>query len=403
MYIQRTAQDLVNRYSEIFKVVLVTGARQVGKTSLLKHCGPERNYVSLDDLSERELAVKEPKLFLERHKAPLIIDEIQYAPSLLSYIKLIVDSSEEKGRYWLTGSQQFHLMKNVSESLVGRVGIIDLMGFSLAEMQGNPKIIPFFPSLKSVEEKRATSRTYTSTEIFKIIFNGSFPALNSDKAESDRDAFYSAYIQTYLERDIRDLASVSNELKFLHFIRAVAARTGQVLKYSEIARDVEISEPTAKTWLSLLVSSNMVYLLEPYFRNLSKRMTRMPKIYFLDTGLCAYLTGWSSAEVIEKGAMNGAFFETFVVSEILKNYRHTGQRPFFNWYRDASQREIDLLIERDRKLHPIEIKLTANPTAAMVKNFKVLENPGFGCLVCMRDTDIPLTANVSAIPVGYIE
>ena len=402
MYIKRTSEDVIKNLSKQFKVVLVTGARQVGKSTLLKHCDENRNYVSLDDLSERELAINEPKLFLETHKAPLIIDEIQYAPELLSYIKLIVDKSDKKGQYWLTGSQQFHLMKNVSESLAGRVGILDLMGLSLAELSQTPNNEPFFPDLEYIEKRRENHKNYSTSDIFKIIYNGSFPALNNQDEFQDRNAFYSAYIRTYIERDIRDLSSISNEMKFLNFIRVVAARTGQVLKYSELANAVDISEPTAKTWLSVLVSSNIVYLLEPYYRNITKRMTKMPKIYFLDTGLCSYLTGWSSPEVIEKGAMNGAFFETFVVSEILKSYRHNGERPLIYWYRDTQQKEIDLLIERDGKLHPIEIKLTSNPNKSMLKHFSVLDNQGYGGLICMRESDIPLTEGVSAIPISYI-
>lgn len=402
MYIKRTSEDVIKKLSKQFKVVLVTGARQVGKSTLLKHCDENRNYVSLDDLSERELAINEPKLFLETHKTPLIIDEIQYAPELLSYIKLIVDKSDKKGQYWLTGSQQFHLMKNVSESLAGRVGILDLMGLSLAELSQTPNNEPFFPDLEYIEKRRENHKNYSTSDIFKIIYNGSFPALNNQDKFQDRNAFYSAYIRTYIERDIRDLSSISNEMKFLNFIRVVAARTGQVLKYSELANAVDISEPTAKTWLSVLISSNIVYLLEPYYRNITKRMTKMPKIYFLDTGLCSYLTGWSSPEVIEKGAMNGAFFETFVVSEILKSYRHNGERPLIYWYRDTQQKEIDLLIERDGKLHPIEIKLTSNPNKSMLKHFKVLDNQGYGGLICIRESDIPLTEDVSAIPIGYI-
>ena len=402
MYIKRTSEDVIKKLSKQFKVVLVTGARQVGKSTLLKHCDENRNYVSLDDLSERELAINEPKLFLETHKAPLIIDEIQYAPELLSYIKLIVDKSDKKGQYWLTGAQQFHLMKNVSESLAGRVGILDLMGLSLVELSQTPNNEPFFPDLEYIEKRRKNHKNYSTSNIFKIIYNGSFPALNNQDEFQDRNAFYSAYIRTYIERDIRYLSSISNEMKFLNFIRVVAARTGQVLKYSELANAVDISEPTAKTWLSVLVSSNLVYLLEPYYCNITKRMTKMPKIYFLDTGLCTYLTGWSSPEVIEKGAMNGAFFETFVVSEILKSYRHNGERPLIYWYRDTQQKEIDLLIERDGKLHPIEIKLTSNPNKSMLKHFKVLDNQGYGGLICMRESDIPLTEDVSAIPISYI-
>ena len=397
MYIQRTAEDTIKKFSKQFKVVLVTGARQVGKSTLLKHCDENRNYVSLDDLTEREMAINEPKLFLENHKAPLIIDEIQYAPQLLSYIKLVVDKSDNKGQYWLTGSQQFHMMKNVSESLAGRVGIVDLMGLSLSEISGNKNNIPFDTETESYTDKKS----YSTEDIFKIIYNGSYPALNNND-EIDRNSFYNSYLRTYIERDIRALTTVSDEMKFLTFIRVVAARTGQLLKYSEIAKEVDISEPTAKSWMSILVSSNLVYLLQPYYKNINKRMTKMPKIYFLDTGLCAYLTGWSSPEVIQKGAMNGAFFETFVVSEILKSYLHNGATPLMYVYRDTIQKEIDLLIEKNGKLYPIEIKLTANPNKSMVKNFNVIDNAGMGAIICMKEKEMLLTDDVKVIPVFHI-
>ena len=397
MYINRVIEKTLNRLSGQFKVILVTGARQVGKSTLLKHCDIKRNYVSLDDLSEREIAIKEPKLFLENHKPPLIIDEIQYAPELLSYIKLIVDKSDKKGQYWLTGSQQFHLMKNVSESLVGRVGIIDLMGLSLGEILNYSDSIPFLPNSDfSIEHKK-----FSSDEVFNMIYNGSFPALNNNEVQ-DRNAFYSSYVRTYIERDIRDLATVSDEMKFLTFLRVVAARTSQVLKYSTLANDVGISQPTAKAWLSILVTSGLVYLLPPYYKNITSRMTKMPKIYFLDTGLCAYLTGWSNKEVIKNGAMSGAFFETFVVSEIIKSYTNNGERPLIYWYRDTLQKEIDVIIERDGKLYPIEIKLTANPHKSMVKNFDLIDNSGEGALICLADKVFYLTDEVKVIPIQYI-
>ncbi|MBR2525591.1 ATP-binding protein [bacterium] len=397
MYIQRTAENTVKNFSKQFKVILVTGARQVGKSTLLKHCDKNRNYVSLDDLNERELAINEPKMFLENHKAPLIIDEIQYAPQLLSYIKLAVDSSDKKGQYWLTGSQQFHLMKNISESLAGRVGIIDLMGLSLSEISEQPYQKPF----NTKSELNIKPKNFSIDNIFSIIYNGFYPALNN-KEENDRNAFYSSYIRTYIERDIRDLTSISDEMKFLTFIRVLAARTGQVLKYSELAKEVGISQPTVKNWLSVLVSSNLVYLLPPYYKNISKRMTKMPKIYFLDTGLCSYLTGWSSPEVIKKGAMNGAFFETFVVSEIIKSYLHNGETPLIYWYRDTLQKEIDLLIEKNGKLYPIEIKLTTNPNKTMVKNFDIIDNRGMGALICLQNTEMFLTDNIKIIPASSI-
>lgn len=401
MYIQRTSESTVKRLSKQFKVVLVTGARQVGKSTLLQHCDESRNYVSLDDLQAREQAINEPEIFLKNYKAPLIIDEIQYAPKLLSYIKLIVDKSDKKGQYWLTGSQQFHLMKNVSESLAGRVGIVDLMGVSLDELSGKDSR-PFFIDDEYIEYKRNNHKNYTISEIFEIIYRGSFPVLNNNDENQDRDSFYNTYLRTYIERDIRDLSSISNEMKFLNFIRVVASRTGQILKYSELANEVDVSEPTAKSWLSILVSSNLVYILQPYYKNITKRMVKMPKLYFLDTGLCAYLTGWSSPKVIQNGAMNGAFLETFVISEILKSYNHNGVRPLIYWYRDKQQQEIDLIIERDGKLHPVEIKLTSNPHRSMLNNFELLPNRGRGALICMKDSDMVLTDLDYVIPVSYL-
>ncbi len=402
MYIHRTAEEAVKRLTKQFKVLLVTGARQVGKSTLLKHCDSSREYVTLDNLFERDMAINEPQLFLEKHKPPVIIDEIQYAPKLLSYIKMAVDASEKKGEYWLAGLQHLHMMKNVSESLAGRVGIINLMGLSLAELSGTPKREPFFPDREVLERREKASKKFTISEVFNHIYVGSFPTLNDKTTRVDRDDFYNTYLATYIERDIRALSAVSDEMQFLKFLSVVAARTGQVLRYSEIANAVGISEPTAKKWLSLLISSDLVYLLEPYFLNITKRVTKMPKLYFCDTGLCAYLTKWNSANVIENGAMNGAFFETLVVTEILKSYRNNARRPFLYWYRDAEQREIDLLFDRDGKLHPVEIKLTANPKKSMIKNFTLIENSGFGGLICSCASLYPITRTVSAIPLGFI-
>ncbi len=402
MYIRRTVENVIENLSLQFKVILVTGARQVGKSTLLRQCKKECNYVSLDRLDIRELAINEPDLFLQRYKAPVIIDEIQYAPSLLSYIKAIVDESDKKGQYFLTGSQQFHLMKNVSESLAGRVGIVNLLGLSLSEIDdNNPNFEPFIPTLEYIEKRRDTIKNYTVSDIFKIIHRGFYPVLNNGDT-IDKDYFFSSYIRTYLERDIRDLASITDEMTFLKFIRIVAARTGQVLKYSELAHDTGISEPTAKKWLSILVTSGLVYFLEPYYVNITKRMTKMPKIYFLDTGLCAYLTGWSSPDVLEKGAMAGAFFETFVIGEILKSYLNNGKKAPLFWYRDTEKKEIDLLIEKDGKLHPIEIKLTSKPDKSMIKSFETIKNRGEGALVCLSNQDLPLTKDVNILPVSFL-
>lgn len=394
MYISRTAEKIVKTLSKQFKVVLVTGARQVGKSTLLKYCDKNREYVSLDDLTERQMALEDPKMFLSNHKPPVIIDEIQYAPSLLSYIKLYVDNSDKYGQYWLIGPQQFHLMRNVSESLAGRVGIIDLMGFSLSEIQQR-KSNGFF------DPNHVFSKSLIETDIFEVIYRGFYPRLHDD-IKTDRDNFFNGYLRTYIERDLRALSKVSDEMLFLKFLRILAARTAQVIKYSEIAKEIGISQPTVKSWLSILVSSNLVYLLPPYYKNINKRMTKLPKLYFLDTGLAAFLTGWSSSKVIEKGAMNGAFFETFVVSEILKSYLHNGKIPLLYWYRDTLDREIDLILEKDGLLHPIEIKHSLTPSLSMTKNFNLIENQGMGALICMCDKPMFLSKNVKAIPVTCI-
>lgn len=403
MYLTRTIEDLITETSRHFGVVLITGARQVGKSTVFRHCDENRTYVSLDNPTIRELAINEPQLFIQRYPAPVIIDEIQYAPELLPYIKIEVDTNKESGAYWLTGSQQFHMMKNVSESLAGRVGIINLMGFSLPELGLKPKQQAFVPTIDYINRARKESKNYNLKEIYEIIWRGSFPAINVNK-EQNWETFYSSYLQTYLERDIRDLASISDEMTFLKFIRIIASRTGQLLNYSDIASSVGISQPTAKAWLSLLTSSGLVYLLEPYHNNISKRMVKTPKLYFLDTGLCSYLTNWTTPESLEAGAMSGAILETFVVAEVLKSYLHNGKRSPIYFYRDKDKKEIDLIIEQNGKLHPVEIKKTAKPEKSLVKSFDVLPAPirAEGAVICLCDEDLPLTENVNSIPVGYL-
>ena len=402
MYKQRTIEKHIIDLSKQFKVLLVTGARQVGKSTLLKHCDTDRLYVTLDDLRVREMAVNEPELFLQRYKAPLIIDEIQYAPQLLSYIKMEVDNSDKKGQYWLTGSQQFHLMQNVTESLAGRVAIIDLEGFSLKEIDETEQI-PFLPTEDFISTMRKTSKTHDLTNIYNIIWKGAYPEINVN-LDTDWETFYKSYLRTYLERDIRDLNAVKNEMDFIKFLKVLASRTGQMLNYADIANEIGSSIPTIKSWISILVSSNIVYLLQPYYSNLNKRIVKSPKIYFSDTGLCSYLTGWDNPKVLEAGAMNGAIFETFVVSEIIKSYIHNSKNPNIFYYRDKDKKEIDVIIEKNGKLYPIEIKKSANPTKNMVKNFSVIpeDKLGSGAVICLAKEDFPITDNISAIPISYI-
>ena len=401
MYIDRTLESHIKTISSQFKVILVTGARQVGKSTLLKHCDSERNYVALDDYRERELAINDPELFLQRHKAPLIIDEIQYAPNILSYIKIAVDASDKKGQYWLTGSQQFHMMKNVTESLAGRVAIIDLKGLSLKELDFLEQI-PFLPTIDYIEKMRKNSRKHELTDIYEKIWRGSYPEVNANN--TDWATFYKSYLRTYIERDIKDLNAVKNEMDFLKFLRVLAARTGQMLDYTDISKEVGVSVPTIKSWISLLVSSNIVYLLQPYYSNINNRIVKTPKVYFLDTGLCSYLTNWDTPLVLESGAMCGAIFETYVVSEIIKSYNHNIKEPNIYYYRDKDKREIDVIIEQNGKLYPVEIKKSANPDKSAIKNFSVIPNNkiGDGAVICLAKEDYPITESVNAVPITYV-
>jgi predicted AAA+ superfamily ATPase len=402
MYIPRAIEPAVLAIAKTFPVLLITGPRQVGKTTLLKHIAEKgRNYVTLDDPLQRRLAVEEPELFLERFETPVIIDEIQYAPNLLPYIKVQVDRNGTKGAYWLTGSQIFHLMQNASESLAGRVGIVHLLGLSQAEISGRQSV-PFLPTKEILSAKRKQTERGSLAEVFAAIQQGSLPALLAGEDRPDVEQYYSSYVQTYLQRDIKDLSQVGDELAFLRFLTAAAARTGQMLQYADLARDIGISQPTAKKWLSILVSSGIVTLVEPWYVNTLTRMIKAPKLYFLDTGLAAYLTRWTTPEALEAGASSGAFFETFVVSEIMKSWYNAGKTPPVFYYRDKDRNEIDLILEADGKLHPVEIKKSANPGKNAIAAFRVLANVGKsvgpGGVVCCATEYLPLDAYNSIIP-----
>lgn len=406
MYIQRTLEKSIQQLTQFYPVLLITGPRQVGKTTVLKNCEAEkRTYVSLDTLENRNLAKRDPALFLQRYPAPVLIDEIQYAPELFPYIKAIVDEKGEAGMFWLTGSQQFHLMKNVSESLAGRVGILRLQGFSQAEKALNPCSEAFLPTAEYLKKQESiTSRTDLKS-IFHKIWKGSYPKLY-EADDNLWEIYYESYLQTYIERDIKELSSVNNELDFLKFMKTLAARTGQLLNYADIAADVGVSQPTIKAWLSVLVASGLVYILQPYSNNITNRIVKTPKVYFMDTGLACYLTGWKTPETLETGAMNGAFFETYVVSEIIKSYWHNGKNPNIYFYRDKDKKEIDLILEENGTLYPLEIKKKSNPTTEDIKAFSLLNKfgakLGAGGVICMSQTYLPLKSEVNVIPVGYI-
>ena len=404
MYINRDLEKVVLRTSEVFPVVLITGPRQVGKTTMLeKLAEDERKYVTLDNPMARDIAVNDPELFVQRYAPPVIIDEIQYAPQLLPYIKMYVDEHKNKGDFWLTGSQMFHLMKNVSESLAGRVGVINMLGLSNSEIKGY-KGTPYRTDLETLYDKLNIAPKQDLKEVYNRIFKGSMPALY--ETEQDLEIYYSSYVNTYLQRDIKDLTQVGDELAFMRFMVCCAARTSQMVNYADIAKDVGISPPTAKQWLSVLVSSGIVTLVEPYFNNALKRIIKSPNMYFLDTGLCAYLTRWTSSETLEISAMSGAFFETYVVGEIIKSYYNAGKRPPIFYYRDTDNKEIDLIMEQNNILSPIEIKKSGSPKKDAIKHFAILEKTGkqvgAGNVICLCSDILPIDKKNYFVPVWLL-
>lgn len=387
-YIHRNLETVVNSVTGEYPVVLVTGPRQVGKTTMLQKLmeGTERGYVSLDDLNERDIAKNDPELFLQLHKPPVLIDEVQYAPELFTYIKIYVDQHKTPGAFWLTGSQIFKLMRGVQESLAGRVAVLSMTTLSQAEISDAP-MEPFTVDLDGLA-KRALQREVVDTRgIFERIYLGSMPAIVSG-ANSNSQIFYSSYLSTYIERDVRALSESIDALKFMRFMTATAARCSQMLNVSEIAQDADINQMQARNWLGILETLGIVFYMHPYSNNLLKRLVKTPKIYFYDTGLVSYLTRWSSAETLEAGAMNGAMLENYVVAEITKTYLNCGREPFLYYYRDKDAKEIDIVLEHDGVLNPIEIKKTANPGSELTRAFALLDRAstprGKGAIICMK-------------------
>jgi predicted AAA+ superfamily ATPase len=399
---KRTLEKAILEISAAFKSVLLTGARQVGKTTLLKNAmGANRKYVTFDNKTDLLQAKTDPKGFLENYSPPVLIDEIQYAPEIFSYIKIILDNTNEKGGIWMTGSQQYNMMQGVTESLAGRVAILDMLSFSIYELQNKANLQkPFLPQKNRIPILKYENAKNT----FKIIWQGMFPdAIN--KNERERAVFYDSYVQTYIERDIRQTINVSDEPAFLIFLKVAASRTGQELNLTNMAKDIGISPNTAKSWLSILNTSGLIYLLQPYFKNVTKRLSKTPKMYFADTGLAAHLAGWTTSEALETGISAGAFFETFVITEILKSYKHTATPVNLYYYRDSNGKEIDLLIWQNGLFYPIEIKKTSTPLPDDVKSFATfekIEKIGYGNLICLTDKPQPLSENITAISIWEI-
>ena len=405
-YIARNLEKVVLEVTKEYPVVLVTGPRQVGKTTMLQKLmeGTDRNYVSLDDLNERNLAKTDPEMFLQLHKPPILIDEVQYAPELFVYIKIHVDKYHNAGDFWLTGSRVFKLMSGIQESLAGRVAVLSLTSLSQAEICGG-EMQPFTLDIEKLSARRKERTAADTGVIFDWIFRGSMPAIVSEKNSNSR-IFYSSYLTTYIERDVREVSDAIDSLTFLHFITAVAARCGQILNIAEIARDADINQKQAKNWLGVLETLGLIFYLHPYSNNMLKRLVKTPKLYFYDTGLVCYLTKWSSAETLQSGAMNGAILENYVVAEIRKTYLNCGKDPYMYYYRDKDAREIDIILEHDGVLNPIEIKKSANPGSELIKVFKLLDKSSAkrskGAVVCMKPELSAIDRENYIIPVWMI-
>lgn len=405
MYINRHILPYLERMKKQFRVLLITGSRQVGKSTLLKNkLLPEYDYVTLDDFSDLSIAQKDAALFFKNHPLPVIVDEVQRAPNLFLQIKLLADNSEEKGKIILTGSQSYKLLSNAADSLAGRVCIINMSSLSLREKYGIDFNTEFLPTEEYISKRKKSVKTYAN--LWNHIWRGSMPELADDTIEWE--AFYRSYIRTYIDRDVADLIDVKNLVKFNNFMQSIASRVGELFNADSLARDVGVTSKTISQWTSILESSGVIKLLQPYEKNVSNRAVKTPKIYFMDTGLVCHLVGWSSSQVAMNGAMSGSLFENFVISEIIKSYYNSGHdSKNIYFYRDKDKKEIDLIIEKDNILYPIEIKKSAQPTIDMAKSLSVLhkipgKTVGQGCILCQCDKMHYLSDNVAALPVEYI-
>ena len=406
MYIKRHIEQSVLSREKMKGAVVVTGARQVGKTTLIETIKPDIPRITFDNLPVRQQANAEPSAFFDYYPPPVFIDEVQYAPVIFHYIKILLDKSRNKGDFFLTGSQSYDLMQNVTESLAGRAGILELHGLSMREIKGESFLKPFIPTIEYLEERRAGSQNISTPRTWEIIHRGCMPELVANP-DYNWQYFYADYIKTYIERDVRKLAHVADEDSFYKFMAVCAAMTGQLLNISSLAKDIGISEPTAKRWLSILKTSGLIYLLKPYSNNIIYRAVKTPKLHFLDIGLAAYLTRWLTPETLLSGAMNGRFFESFVIGEILKSYANAGLEVDLYHMRDGHKKEIDLLIHENNTLYPLEIKASAEPDIRDIKNFTILDELknvkiGEGGVICLAKDLLPLKGNNKIIPLWAI-
>lgn len=406
-YIHRTLEQKIMDISRDYSCLLLIGPRQVGKTTMLEHLmeGSARRKVTLDDAENRRLAQSDPALFLEMHPAPVLIDEVQYAPQLFSYIKINVDNGAAPGSYWLTGSQAFQLMELAQESLAGRTAIVHMSALSQSELYGDGTTEPLSINPEKLNHRKEHLSSCNSVEMFERIWSGGMPGHRSGRY-TDRDVFYSSYIQTYINRDVSDMIPGVDKLLFADFIRAAACRVGQLLNTHDIAQDVGVSDDTAKRWLQVLEKSEVIFYLRPYSNNLLKRTVRTPKMYFFDTGLAAYLTKYSSPEILMNGAINGAILENYTVAEIRKTWLNSARECLMHYYRDRDTNEIDMVIEADGELHPLEIKKSTNPGTELASAFKVLDKGsvprGTGAILCLREEMSAIDRNTFILPIWMI-
>ena len=406
-YIKRSFEDKFLALNEEYSCLLLIGTRQVGKSTMLEHLmeGTDRNVVTLDNLEERKLAKNDPQLFLEMHPSPVLIDEIQYAPELFSYIKIAIDKGAPAGSYWLTGSQAFHLMDLAQESLAGRTAILHMSALSQSEMYSGKGTSPFTVDLAELMKRKQGLSSASATEMYQRIWKGGMPGLASGKYK-DRDVFYSSYISTYIDRDVSDMVDGIDKLIFADFIRAAACRAGQMLNIHDIASDVGVSDETAKRWLTVLEKSEIIFFLRPYSNNLLKRTIKTPKMYFFDTGLVAYLTKYVTPDILMNGAINCAILENYVVSEIRKTYFNNAKEPILHYYRDKDSNEIDLVMEANGELHPLEIKKASNPRSELIGAFKILDKAsvpkGTGAILCLREELSAINRENLIVPIWMI-
>ena len=405
-FYSRQIQPLLQTLIKQFPAILITGPRQVGKSTLLQHISKKHQYITFDDPILLDQARNEPTLFMLNHQGKLILDEVQYAPELFSSLKLAIDKQKINGLFLLSGSQAFQLMQNVTETLAGRIAVLKLQGFSLREIQEVVFYSPFLPNMDYLNTRERLIKPVEN--IWKIIHQGYMPRLYQQ--ETSWDIYYASYVSTYIERDVRALTNITNITDFTRFMIAIAARSGELLNYSNVAQEVGVSVDTIKRWTTILETSGIIYLLQPYHNNHLKRAIKTPKVYMMDTGLMAWLTKWLTPETIQQGAKSGQFFETFVVSEVIKSFYNNGIEPPIYFYRDTNQKEIDLLIEHNRTLYPIEIKTTASPNKKMTKAFGILKDNlppdeiqiGNGVIINQYPQKLWLAEDLVALPVWWI-